>query len=220
MSRSYHLEVEIEGVPGRFLAERAEKETHDMTAILTELRTTILAELRQPEIVQLQLAGFSTAEQEQFERNMSALAERAEQMDAYAKTSTERAVRASKGGDFKEEITPVTVKGRKGDEVVSDDETPFNVNVEKIAFSAFYMSRLEWVLRKSGIEHLYFTGIVTNGGVASTVRDAHVREFHCTVVADGCAAFSRDLHEAAIAGMQPVAKVITVADAMAAFAAL
>ena len=27
-------------------------------------------------------------------------------------------------------------------------------------------------------EHLYFTGIVTNGGVASTVRDAHVREFH------------------------------------------
>jgi acetyl-CoA C-acetyltransferase len=56
-----------------------------------------------------------------------------EEMDAYARTSTERAVRASKGGEFKDEIAPVTVKGRKGDEVVSEDETPFSVNVEKIA---------------------------------------------------------------------------------------
>jgi len=55
-----------------------------------------------------------------------------EQMDAYAKTSTERAVNASKSGAFKDEISSVTVKGRKGDEIVSDDETPFSVNVEKI----------------------------------------------------------------------------------------
>jgi acetyl-CoA C-acetyltransferase len=55
-----------------------------------------------------------------------------EQMDAYAKTSTERAVSASKSGAFADEIAAVTVKGRKGDEVVKDDETPFSVNVEKI----------------------------------------------------------------------------------------
>jgi len=55
-----------------------------------------------------------------------------ENMDDYAKESTTRAVRASKGGEFKDEIAPVTVKGRKGDEVVSEDETPFSVNVEKI----------------------------------------------------------------------------------------
>jgi acetyl-CoA C-acetyltransferase len=55
-----------------------------------------------------------------------------EQMDAYAKTSTERAVNASKSGAFADEIAAVTVKGRKGDEVVKDDETPFGVNVEKI----------------------------------------------------------------------------------------
>jgi nicotinamidase-related amidase len=116
-----------------------------------------------------------------------------------------------KKGDF--------APGGWGQQLV-DELAPADINVEKIAFSAFYMSRLEWVLKKSGIEHLYFTGIVTNGGVASTARDAHVREFHCTVIADGCAAFSRELHEAAIAGVQPVAKVITVADAMAAFAAL
>src|SRR5271167_4022326 len=44
---------------------------------------------------------------------------------------------------------------------------PADVNVEKIAYSAFHASRLEWALRKCGVEDLYFTGIVTNGGVAS-----------------------------------------------------
>ncbi|HUP98059.1 MAG TPA: acetyl-CoA C-acyltransferase [Usitatibacter sp.] len=56
-----------------------------------------------------------------------------ENMDEYAKESTNRAVTASKSGAFKDEIAAVTVKGRKGDEVVSEDETPFSVNVEKIA---------------------------------------------------------------------------------------
>jgi acetyl-CoA C-acetyltransferase len=55
-----------------------------------------------------------------------------EQMDAYSKTSTERALAAVKSGAFADEIASVTVKGRKGEEVVKDDETPFAVNVEKI----------------------------------------------------------------------------------------
>jgi nicotinamidase-related amidase len=100
-----------------------------------------------------------------------------------------------------------------------DQLAPADINVEKIAYSAFHASRLEWVLKKCGIEHLYFTGIVTNGGVASTVRDAHVREFHCTVIADGCATFSRAMHDAAIEGLRPVAKIVSVADALGAFCA-
>ncbi len=56
-----------------------------------------------------------------------------ENMDDYARESTRRAVDASKSGAFADEIAPVTVAGRKGDEVVKDDETPFTVNVEKIA---------------------------------------------------------------------------------------
>ena len=55
-----------------------------------------------------------------------------EQMDAFAKESTVRAVNASRSGLFADEIAPVTVAGRKGDEVVKDDETPFAVNIEKI----------------------------------------------------------------------------------------
>lgn len=116
-----------------------------------------------------------------------------------------------KKGDF--------APGSWGQQVV-DQLAPADITVEKIAYSAFHMSRLEWVLKKCGIEHLYFTGIVTNGGVASTVRDAHVREFHCTVIEDGCAAFGRAVHQAAIEGLRPVAKVVSVADAIRDFGAL
>jgi ureidoacrylate peracid hydrolase len=116
-----------------------------------------------------------------------------------------------KKGDF----TP----GSWGQQLV-EPLAPADVNIEKIAYSAFHASRLEWVLKKCGIEHLYFTGIVTNGGVASTVRDAHVREFHCTVIEDGCAAFGRQVHEAAIEGLKPVAKIVTVERAISDFGAL
>jgi nicotinamidase-related amidase len=109
--------------------------------------------------------------------------------------------------------------GSWGQQVV-EPLAPADVNIEKIAYSAFHASRLEWVLKKCNVEELYFSGIVTNGGVASTVRDAHVREFHCTVIEDGCAAFGEKVHKAAIEGLRPVAKVITVADAVTAFDAL
>ena len=95
-----------------------------------------------------------------------------------------------------------------------DEMQPADFSIEKIAYSAFYMSRLEWVLRGQGIKRLYFAGIVTNGGVASTVRDAQVRDFDCTVLEDGCAAFSPDVHRAAIEGLRPVARITTIGEAM------
>ena len=56
---------------------------------------------------------------------------RAEQ-DAYALASLERAVKAIKDGSFAGEIAPVTVKGRKGDVVISIDEQPGKAQPEKI----------------------------------------------------------------------------------------
>ena len=55
----------------RELAERADKEVEDTTAILTELRKAIQAELDEPEYQQLSL--FSDPERQQFERNRDAL---------------------------------------------------------------------------------------------------------------------------------------------------
>lgn len=88
---------------------------------------------------------------------------------------------------------------------------PADLSVEKVAFSAFYQSRLEWMLNRAGIETLIFGGIVTNGGVASTVRDAHVRDFHTIVLSDGCAAFSDEAHEATIGSLATISEVTTCA---------
>lgn len=45
-----------------------------------------------------------------------------EEQDAFAVASQNKAEAAQKSGRFKDEIVPVTIKGRKGDTIVSDDE--------------------------------------------------------------------------------------------------
>jgi len=92
-----------------------------------------------------------------------------------------------------------------------EELAPSDLQVEKVAYSAFYMTRLEWMLRKAGIDSLIVGGIVTNGGVASTVRDAHVRDIDVTVLSDGCAAFDDATHQTAIAALKPVARIATIA---------
>ena len=52
--------------------------------------------------------------------------------DAFATESVRRALRAVENGDFDAEITPVTIKGRKGETVVARDETPFTCDINKI----------------------------------------------------------------------------------------
>ena len=55
-----------------------------------------------------------------------------EEMDEFAITSLTRAQKAIDDGSLKDETVPVTVKTRKGEVVVSDDEQPGNANLEKI----------------------------------------------------------------------------------------
>ena len=105
--------------------------------------------------------------------------------------------------------------GSFGHELIADLQ-PSDLQVEKVAFSAFYQSRMEWMLARAGIRTLIFGGIVTNGGVASTVRDAHVRDFHTIVLADGCAALSQSAHEASIAALGTIFEIATVEEMVAA----
>ena len=56
-----------------------------------------------------------------------------EAQDAFATTSVNRAKAATASGAFAAEITPVTVKTRAGDVVVSIDEGPGKVKLDKIA---------------------------------------------------------------------------------------
>ncbi len=55
-----------------------------------------------------------------------------EAQDAFATESLARAKRATTDGSFKDEITPVTVQGRKGDVVVAIDEQPGKADPAKI----------------------------------------------------------------------------------------
>ncbi|MBI3772913.1 MAG: thiolase family protein [Gammaproteobacteria bacterium] len=55
-----------------------------------------------------------------------------EQQDVYAAESVTRALAASNGDAFHDEITPVTVTTRKGEQVIDKDETPFKCDISKI----------------------------------------------------------------------------------------
>jgi acetyl-CoA C-acetyltransferase len=55
-----------------------------------------------------------------------------EEVDAFAVGSYDKALKAIESGRFKEEITPVTFKHRKGETLIDKDEEPGNVKFDKI----------------------------------------------------------------------------------------
>ena len=95
-----------------------------------------------------------------------------------------------------------------------EDLAPADYTVEKVAYSAFYQTRLEYILRALDIDTLIVGGIVTNGGVASTVRDAHLRNIHTVLLSDGCAAFKPNVHDATLISLGSITPVVSCAEAM------
>jgi nicotinamidase-related amidase len=92
---------------------------------------------------------------------------------------------------------------------------PADFTIKKVAYSAFYQTRLEYILRAMQIDTLIVGGIVTNGGVASTLRDAHLRDIHTVMLSDGCAAFHSDVHDATLMSLGTVTRILTCAQATA-----
>ena len=97
---------------------------------------------------------------------------------------------------------------------VVDTLHPADYVIEKVAYSAFYQTRLEYIMRAAGLENLIVGGIVTNGGVASTLRDAHLRNIETLMLTDGCAAFRDDVHDATILSLGTVTRQRTCAETM------
>lgn len=56
-----------------------------------------------------------------------------EAQDDFSRASVERALAAIESGAFENEITPVTVKSRKGEQIIDQDEEPGKSPVEKIS---------------------------------------------------------------------------------------
>lgn len=91
---------------------------------------------------------------------------------------------------------------------------PADYTIEKVAYSAFYQTRLEYIMRALGIENLIVGGIVTNGGVASTLRDAHLRNIETIMLTDGCAAFRDDVHDATLLSLETVTNQMNCASVL------
>lgn len=108
-----------------------------------------------------------------------------EEQDAFAIESYTRSANAWKAGKFADEVVPVTVKGRKGDVIVSEDEEYKNVNFDKL-------KALKPVFTKEGS---------VTAGNASTINDG----------AAALVLMSAD--KAKELGLKPLAKLIGYADA-------
>jgi acetyl-CoA C-acetyltransferase len=100
--------------------------------------------------------------------------------DAFATESTQRALKAVDGGVFAAEIVPVTVKGRKGETRVDRDETPFTVDLAKVA-------TLKPAFRKDGTVTAASSSSISDGAAATVLLSAA---------------------EAARRGIQPLARIV------------
>jgi len=83
-----------------------------------------------------------------------------EGQDEFAMRSYRLAQEAVKGGVFKDEISAVVKKGRKGDELVSEDEEPFKVDFAKL-------TQLRPVFRKDGTVTAANASTISDGAAFS-----------------------------------------------------
>ena len=82
-----------------------------------------------------------------------------EAQDAFAAESVRRALAAVENGAFAAEITPVTVKGRKGETRIERDETPFTCDLAKIP-------QLKPAFRKDGTVTAASSSSISDGAAA------------------------------------------------------
>ncbi|HEU0133464.1 MAG TPA: acetyl-CoA C-acyltransferase, partial [Allosphingosinicella sp.] len=91
------------------------------------------------------------------------------QQDEYAIESLRRATEAIRSGAFEREIVPVTVKSRKGEEVVACDEQPGKANPEKIP-------GLKPAFAKDGTITAANASSISDGAAALVITRASVAE--------------------------------------------
>jgi len=84
------------------------------------------------------------------------------------------------------EILPET--GIRADDIV----------VQKWRPSAFHLTNLDMVLRCNDIRSVVLTGVITQGCVESTARDAMFHDYYTVIANDCVATYNKDLHEASL----------------------
>ena len=87
-----------------------------------------------------------------------------EQQDAFSITSIERSLRAMEG-EFEDEITPVTVRSRRGDTVISQDQEPPSCNIGRIP-------TLRAAFKKDGTVTAASSSKISDGAAATVLMSA------------------------------------------------
>jgi acetyl-CoA C-acetyltransferase len=97
--------------------------------------------------------------------------------DHFATTSVQRAKEASASGAFAPEITPVTVKDRSGERVVTTDEGPGKVKLDKI-------TSLKPAFKKDGTITAASSSSINDGAAALVMmRESTAKQLGCTPLA-------------------------------------
>ena len=100
-----------------------------------------------------------------------------EQQDHFAMTSVKRAQAATASGHFATEIAPVKVTTRKGEQVVSADEGPGKINVDKIP-------TLRTAFKKDGTITAASSSSINDGAAALVLmRESTAKRLGCTPLA-------------------------------------
>ena len=86
-------------------------------------------------------------------------------LDAFSAESVKRAQAAQTSGAFKDEIVPVTVKGRKGEVVVDSDEEPGRIDIGKIP-------TLRAAFGKDGVLTAASSSKISDGAAATVLMSA------------------------------------------------
>jgi acetyl-CoA C-acetyltransferase len=92
-----------------------------------------------------------------------------EALDVFAAESVRRAQDAVKNGAFKDEIAPVTVKGRKGEVVVDTDEEPGKIDASKIP-------SLRAAFGKEGLLTAATSSKISDGAAAAVLMSAEAAQ--------------------------------------------
>lgn len=120
-----------------------------------------------------------------------------EDMDAFAISSLNRAKAASQSGAFAREIASVTVSGRSGDVVVSEDEQPAKADPDKIP-------RLKPAFAKDGVITAANSSSISDGAAALVMTRASVAERLGLPVAARIVAHAAHAHEPGLFTTAPV----------------
>ncbi|MEP6965091.1 MAG: acetyl-CoA C-acyltransferase [Polaromonas sp.] len=100
-----------------------------------------------------------------------------EAQDAFATASVQRAKAATESGAFQSEITPVMVKGRAGETVISTDEAPGKVKLDKIP-------TLKPAFRKDGSITAASSSSISDGAAALVLaRESTAKELGAKPIA-------------------------------------